>query len=88
MSDKVNRPEHYRKGRVECIDAIKSALGDGYRYYLQGSIFKYLWRYEHKHSNNPLEDLEKAQWYLKELIKIKKGKNRWSPLVKKKYKKP
>ena len=38
MSDKVNRPEHYRKGRVECIDAIKSALGDGYRYYLQGSI--------------------------------------------------
>ena len=73
MNDKVNRPEHYRKGRVECIDAIKSALGVGYRHYLQGSIFKYLWRYEHKNSNNPLEDLEKAQWYLKELIKnIKK----------------
>ena len=39
-----------------------------------GITFKYLWRYEHKHSNNPLEDLEKAQWYLKELIKNFKKK--------------
>ena len=30
MNDNVNRPKHYRKGRVECIDAIKSALGEGY----------------------------------------------------------
>ena len=73
MSDNVNRPKHYRKGSVECIDAIKSALGEGYEYYLQGNIIKYVWRYKHK---NLLEDLEKAQWYLKELIKIKKGKNR------------
>ena len=58
--DKVNRPNYYRKGKVECIDAIKSALGDGYKHYLQGSVLKYLWRYEHKNSNNPLEDLEKA----------------------------
>ena len=27
--DNVNRPSHYRKGKVECIDAIKSATGDG-----------------------------------------------------------
>ena len=33
--DNVNRPKHYRKGKVECIDAIQSALGDGYKYYLQ-----------------------------------------------------
>ena len=26
-NDNVNRPRHYRKGSVECIDAIKSALG-------------------------------------------------------------
>ena len=68
-NDNVNRPKHYRKGRVECIDAIKSATGDGYQFYLQGNIIKYMWRFNHK---NGLEDLQKAQWYLAELIKSKK----------------
>ena len=67
--DNVNRPSHYRKGKVECIDAIKSATGDGYQFYLQGNVIKYMWRFNHK---NGLEDLQKAQWYLSELIKIKK----------------
>ena len=70
-NDNVNRPKHYRKGSVECIDAIKSATGDGYQFYLQGNIMKYMWRFNHK---NGLEDLQKAQWYLSELIKIKKKK--------------
>ena len=26
MIDNVNHPPHYKKGSVECIDAIKSAL--------------------------------------------------------------
>jgi hypothetical protein len=69
--DNVNKPNHYRKGNVECIDAIKSATGIGYEYYLQGNILKYVWRHKHK---NGLEDLLKAEWYLKELIKIKKKK--------------
>jgi len=69
--DNVNRPSHYRKGKVECIDAIKSATGDGYQFYLQGNVIKYMWRFNHK---NGLEDLQKAQWYLSELIKIKKKK--------------
>jgi hypothetical protein len=67
-NDNVNRPKHYRKGKVECIDAIKSATGDGYQFYLQGNIIKYMWRFNHK---NGLEDLQKAQWYLSELIKTK-----------------
>ncbi len=69
--DNVNRPSHYRKGKVECIDAIKSATGDGYQFYLQGNVIKYMWRFNHK---NGLEDLQKAQWYLSELIKSKKKK--------------
>tara|TARA_R110001599_G_scaffold40224_1_gene122410 strand:- start:11078 stop:11299 length:222 start_codon:yes stop_codon:yes gene_type:complete len=69
--DNVNRPSHYRKGKVECIDAIKSATGDGYQFYLQGNIIKYMWRFNHK---NGLEDLQKAQWYLSELMKLKKKK--------------
>jgi len=69
--DNVNKPNHYRKSKIECIDAIKSATEVGYEYYLQGNIIKYMWRYRHK---NGLEDLLKAEWYLKELIKTKKKK--------------
>ena len=55
MSDLVNHRLTIRTGEVECIDAIKAALGDGYKYYLQGSIIKYIWRYEHK--GNPAAGL-------------------------------
>jgi hypothetical protein len=61
----VDHPPHYTRGRVECLDAIESALGDGYKYYLQGVIIKYMWRYEHK--GKASEDLGKAQFYLNRL---------------------
>ena len=67
--DMVNNPPHYNKYGVECIEAIQSATGEGYEYYLQGNIIKYLWRYRYK---NGVQDLEKAQWYLNRLIEIKK----------------
>ena len=67
--DMVNSPPHYNKYGVECIEAIQSATGEGFEYYLQGNIIKYLWRYRYK---NGVQDLEKAQWYLSRLIEIKK----------------
>ena len=63
--DMVNHPPHYNKFGVECIDAIKSACGEGFEYYLQGNVMKYLWRYRYK---NGVEDLKKANWYLELLI--------------------
>ena len=66
--DMVNSPPHYNKAGVECIDAIEAATEDGFEYYLQGNILKYLWRYRYK---NGVEDLEKAKWYLQKLINIK-----------------
>lgn len=65
--DFVNHPPHYNAGgAVECIDAIEASLSaSSYRGYLKGNIMKYLWRYELK---NGLEDLKKADWYLKELL--------------------
>ena len=51
----------------ECIDAIKAMTDDGFQFYLQGNIMKYLWRYRYK---NGVEDLKKAEWYLKKLIEI------------------
>lgn len=63
--DMVNSPPHYNQAGIECIDAIQAATDEGYEYYLQGNIIKYLWRYRYK---NGVEDLKKAQWYLNKLI--------------------
>ena len=62
FTDMVNSPPHYNKSGIECIDAIGAATDIGYKYYLQGTVIKYLWRYEYK--NKPIEDLKKARWYL------------------------
>jgi len=62
----VNSPPHYKQGDVECIEAIKAATGEGYQGYLQGNIMKYIWRYRAK--GQAINDLKKAEWYLKELI--------------------
>ena len=66
----VDNPPHYNKAGIECIEAIRAATGDGYEYYLQGNIMKYLWRYRYK---NGTEALEKAQWYLSKLIEEVEG---------------
>jgi len=66
MDDPVNHPEHYTSGNIECLDAIRAALGDNYKYYVQGNVLKYIWRFNHK---NGLEDLKKARFYLDDLIK-------------------
>lgn len=65
--DAVNSPKHYASGEVECIDAIKASMSpEAFRGYLKGNVQKYLWRYEKKVA--PLEDLHKAQVYLRWLI--------------------
>lgn len=60
--DMVNRPPHYTKGRIEVIDFI---LDQDFGY-LAGQVIKYVSRYRHKGS--AVEDLQKAEWYLKRLI--------------------
>lgn len=64
--DMVNSPSHYNQSGIECIAAIQAALGPNFKYYLQGNIMKYLWRFDYK--GKPLEDLQKAQWYLNTLL--------------------
>ncbi len=61
----VNNPPHYNKANIECIEAIRAATNEGYGYYLQGNILKYVWRYRYK---GGVEDLEKAKFYLNRLI--------------------
>ena len=51
---------------MECIEAIRSALGDdGFASYCQGNAMKYLWRHRRK---GGIEDLEKAKWYIDRMI--------------------
>ena len=70
--DMVNHPPHYNKAGIETIEAIKAMTDNGFEYYLQVNIMKYLWRYRYK---NGAEDLKKAQWYLNELIDVVEDAN-------------
>jgi len=67
VNDPVNHPQHYTDGKIECIEAIESSMNSAqYRGYLKGCALKYIWRYDKK--GNPVQDLNKAIWYLDRLI--------------------
>ena len=64
----VEKPDHYNKGAVEAIEAIKASMPDHeFCGYLKGNALKYLWRYDYK--GKPIEDLRKCRWYIERLIK-------------------
>lgn len=62
MVDMVNHPPHYQSDSgIECIDAIRAALGSaGFIAYCRGNAMKYVWR----EKVNAAEDLRKAAFYL------------------------
>lgn len=66
MNDMVNHPAHYlaHPSGIECID-ITEHMG-----FNLGNVIKYLWRAEEKGA--PLQDLEKAAWYLAREIEKRK----------------
>lgn len=66
--DNVNHPTHYNKGAMECLDVIKACLSDSeFRGFLKGNVMKYMYRKGDK--GDALEDLNKACWYAKKLMK-------------------
>jgi len=69
MTDAVNHPAHYTQGDarcsqcghpIECIDVTE------HHGFAVGNAIKYLWRHQYKGS--PLQDLEKARWYVERAI--------------------
>ena len=66
--DPVNHPPHYTKGGIETIDFIE-AKDLNYRL---GNVVKYVSRAGKKNSD-PIEDLEKAAWYLQREITARKN---------------
>lgn len=74
--DMVNHPQHYKTGKIECIDCISAVVNmyDGEQAYDVGQVIKYLYRAPTK--QNFMQDLKKAQWYLNRLIKIASKQNK------------
>lgn len=66
--DPVKHPSHYTShpSGVECI-----AITEHYNFCL-GNAIKYLWRAGLKQSTDPVQDLEKAAWYIqREIMRLK-----------------
>lgn len=66
--DAVNHPPHYNRhpAGVECIDIVEHMP------FNIGNAVKYLWRCGLK--NDEIEELEKAQWYIKREIELRRSR--------------
>lgn len=67
IPDPINFPKHYTQGGIDTFDFIKAKTLN----YEEGNIIKYVVRSRHK--GKRLEDLKKADWYLKKLIEEAEG---------------
>lgn len=72
MHDPVNHPRHYTEhpSGIECIQITE------HMNFCLGNAVKYIWRAGLK-SDNAVEDLQKAHWYIEreiERLKTKAGK--------------
>lgn len=75
MSDNINSPKHYKLDdlNIEAIDVIRSILGkEKFEGYCRGNVIKYVLRAD---SKNGIEDLKKAQVYLKWEVESKENNN-------------
>lgn len=62
ISNAINHPSHYNRGKIEVIDFIED---QGLSFHL-GNVIKYIARAGYK--GDKLEDLKKARWYLDRYI--------------------
>ena len=69
--DPVNRPAHYtgHPSGVECIQITE------HMNFCLGNAIKYIWRADIK-SESPIQDLEKAAWYVAREIERLRGMER------------
>lgn len=65
----VDHPEHYNAhpSGVECIEVVR------HMNFNLGNVVKYIWRDGIKDTEVPLQDLEKAAWYLNDEIERRKA---------------
>ena len=69
--EKVNHPQHYNKNGIECFDVIKAFFGNhAFEQFCLCNALKYIVRCKHK--GNYVQDLEKARFYLDQVLEINK----------------
>tara|TARA_R100000234_G_scaffold20269_1_gene11383 strand:+ start:49 stop:327 length:279 start_codon:yes stop_codon:yes gene_type:complete len=70
--DPVNNPPHYTlRDGIECIDYIEQTLTKvEFKGFCHGNLLKY--QHRHRDKGNPIEDMEKAKWYLEKMIETMK----------------
>ena len=69
MTDPVNSPDHYTKGRMEVIDIIEDAICRAPTPVLgscQAHVLRYILRMWDK--DDPMLNASKAKWYLNRLL--------------------
>ena len=69
--DQVNNPRHYTSdpSGIECIEITR------HRNFNIGNAFKYLWRAGLKDEDKTVQDLEKAIFYIKDVINRQEAKH-------------
>lgn len=69
MKDPINHPDHYcQEGSMECIDEMVAVFGKtAVMHFCLLNVWKYRKRAVFK---NGLEDLKKADWYLKKYLEL------------------
>lgn len=71
--DSINHPGHYESGKFECIDVMLETQGpEAVKSFCICNAFKYLYRHKRK---NGIEDIKKADWYLKKYIELEEAEN-------------
>lgn len=67
--EKINHPDHYKAGMLECIDVMLQLYGkDAVLNFCMLNSFKYQWRCNKKESCK--DDLKKARWYTDKYLEI------------------
>lgn len=77
VTDAVNSPLHYKRGKFETIEIIEhmtQGYSDPFVSYCVGNTVKYVDRAPYKHAT-PVEDLRKAAWYLTRAADYIEGKS-------------
>lgn len=72
VTDNVNHPSHYKIGEYECFTEMRALFGiDALISYCKLAVYKYRYRFTKKNGD---EDLKKAGWYMRELMKLEEEK--------------
>lgn len=69
MTEHTNCP-YYNFGKIQVIEVIE----DWNLNFHQGNVIKYIARAGRKNLETEIEDLEKAEWYIRRMIEILKAK--------------